>query len=98
MSKVKSGLILIAVGIGVNVIGMNVLVLLMTQHWVLTPPSPIFLGFFVLFMVASLMVVLFGVFRLIVGLLGRKKPAETPRVTLPNEGVWPPAPKPPDAS
>ena len=94
MSKIKSGLVLIAIGIGMNVMGR----VMASQPWVLTSPSPIFIGFFVLLMVASLVVGLFGVFRLIAGLLGRKKPAEAPRVTSPNNGVWPPPPKPPDAS
>ena len=68
-----------------------------SQPWVLASPSPMFIGFFVLLTVASLVVGLFGVFRLLVGLLGRKKPVELLKGRPPTEGVWPPAPKPPDA-
>lgn len=94
MSNVKSGLILIAVGIGMNVTGR----VMASQAWVLASPSPMFIGFFVFLAIASLVVGLFGVFRLLVGLLGRKKSVGLSRVTPPSEGVWPPAPKPPDAT
>lgn len=92
MSKLKSGLVLIAIGISVNVIGR----VMISQPWVLASPSPVFIGFFTLLMVASLIVGLFGVFRLVVGLLGRRRRAELLGITSPSEGVWPPAPKPPD--
>ena len=90
--KVKSGLVLIVIGIGMNLTGRT----LGTQAWVLASPSSVLAGFFALLMVASLVVGLFGLFRLMVGLLGQKK---TPLVesASPSENTWPPAPKSPDA-
>lgn len=91
MSKVKSGLVLVAVAIGMNVTGR----IMASQLWVLASPSPMFIGFFALLMVASVVVGLFGVFRLVVGLLTRKKRDEPSEIIPPTEGVWPLPPKTP---
>ena len=52
------------------------------------------MGFFALLMVVSVVIGLFGMFRLIVGLLSRKKQVAPSEMTLPSEDFWPPAPKP----
>ena len=69
---------------------------MLSQAWVITSTSLLVAGFFALLMVASLVVGLFGLFRLIVGLLIRKKQSHSIGATSPREGVWPPAPQPLD--
>lgn len=90
MSKTKSGLLLIAVGVGMYQIAQMLTSLSRMPHalsWI--PVSLLIgpLGFF------SLVMGLFGLFRLIVGLLSQKKQAKTNSEPPPGEGVWPPAPK-----
>jgi len=87
MSKTKSGLILIAVSAGMYLIGPMLAFRPSPLPWALTYSLIEFLEF------ASLVVGLFGVFRLIVGLLSRKTQAKITNEPPPADGVWPPAPK-----
>ncbi len=91
MTKIKSGLILIAVGIGLNIFGR----LVATFAPTLMASLPI-TGTLALLMVASVVLVLFGIFRLIVGLVSKKEQAKTSSAMSVDNTVWPPAPKPPD--
>lgn len=81
MSKTKSGLTLIAIGIGIY-----------QADQMLASPLMGLVAF------ASMVVGLFGLFRLIVGLLSPKKQTKAGSEMPPSEGVWPPAPKPPGAA
>ena len=90
MSKTKSGLILIAVGAGMYLTGQMLASLPQTAPappWTPVTLLTVFLGF------SSMVVGLFGLFRLIVGLLSRKKQVIVESDAPPSEGVWPPAPK-----
>ena len=92
MSKTKSGFLLIVLGFCLNLGGRS----LIAHSDTPTVESPAFAGFIALLMVASLVIGLSGVFQVIIGLAARKK--AKPTAFLPHEeGVWPPAPKPPDA-
>jgi len=92
MSKTISGLILIAVGVGMYQAGQMLASLSFPLPWALVYPLIGLLEF------ASLVVGLFGLFRLIVGFFSPKKKATAARETPPGKGVWPPAPKPPGAA
>lgn len=90
MTKTKSGVILMAVGIDLNLIGRFSLML----H----PPLPSLLAvaaFQALLMVASAVLVLFGLFRVLISLFSRKKQIKAYPAAPVDETVWPPAPKPP---
>ncbi len=87
MSKTKSGVILIAIGAGMYLIGQMFASLPSPIPWALTFALVGLLEF------ASGVVALFGFFRLIVGLLSRKKQAKITSEPPHAEGVWPPAPK-----
>lgn len=93
MTKTTSGLTLIAVGVGLNIAGRLVLRL----H----PAAPsllILAGSQAILMISSVVVALFGLFRLAVGSMSRKKPAEACANPAVDETIWPPAPKPPEDS
>ena len=79
-----------AVGIGLNLLGRFSLMLL--------PPLPSLLAvaaFQALLMIASAVLVLFGLFRVLVGLFTKKKQAKAYSTAAVDETVWPPAPQPP---
>ena len=65
MTKTKNGLILIGTGILMNVMGRILMGLLRDTNGVVIS------GFFALWMLASAVVLLFGIFRLIMGLISR---------------------------
>lgn len=69
MTKIQSGLTLIGTGIVLNVVGR--LVIPFTR----SSPNVIVAGVMALWMIASLVLVLFGLFRLIAGLVSKTPPA-----------------------
>ena len=91
MTKIKSGVILIAIGIAMNLVGRVVAVGTDAK----TSPSVMVAGILALWMIASVVVCLFGLFRLIAGLVSKKR-QPAPMQAQDQEGTWPPAPKPPD--
>lgn len=92
MTKGKSGAVLIAVGVAMNLVGRVVAVGMDAK----TSPSVMVAGILAFWMIASVVVCLFGLFRLIAGLV-RKKRQPAPTQAQDQEGAWPPAPKSPDA-
>lgn len=92
MTTAKSGVILIAVGIGMNLVG-RVVVL---ETAAKSSHSPALAGAMALWMIVSVVICLFGFFRLVMGWMSKKKQRE-PMQTEAKEGTWPPAPKPPGA-
>ena len=70
MNKIQSGLILIVAGIGLNVLGR--LLIPVTRP----NPSVVVASLMAIWMVASLVLVLFGLFRLIVGLVTKNNSAK----------------------
>ncbi|MEO7714569.1 MAG: hypothetical protein ABIY70_00065 [Capsulimonas sp.] len=98
MSKIKSGLILIAVAIGMNLIGRGLALGLGT----ITVDSPSWLNpffgmaytvFLMVWMLASLVIGLFGAFRLVAGLLVRRQRAKQGVAAPVPAGAWPPPPR-----
>ena len=90
MTKTKSGVILMAAGIGLNLLGRLSLML----H----PSLPSLLAvaaFQALLMFASAVLFLFGLFRVIVGLFSRKKQTKAYPAAPVDDTVWPPAPQSP---
>ena len=90
MPKTKNGLILMTVGVGLNLLGR----LWLRFHSAL--PSLMMIALFqALFMLASVVLVIFGLFRVIVGLFSRKKQIKAYPAAPVDKTVWPPAPQPP---
>jgi len=82
MTKTKSGLILIAIGVGLNIIGT------FASRFHLPVPSLLILAIFrSVLMLASVVVILFGFFRLIVGLVSRKKRVEVSGSAVADDSV-----------
>ncbi len=92
MSKTNSGLLLIVAGVAMNVAGQMLGSVQLPLPWALAYPLTGLLVF------ASLVVGLFGVFRLFVGQFSPEKRVKPEEDRPPAEGVWPPAPKPPGAA
>lgn len=93
MTKTKSGLVLIVVGVGLNVLGR------FTLRLPLPVPSLLFkAGLEAILMIASVVIILFGLFRLIVGLLSNNKQTKPDVNAATDDTIWPPAPRPPDAT
>ncbi len=91
MIKIKSGVILIAVGVAMNLVGRVVA----SDTDAKTSSSVMVAGILALWMIASVVVCLFGLFRLIAGLVSKKR-QPAPTQVQDQEGIWPPTPKPPD--
>ncbi len=92
MTKIKNGFILIAAGVGLNIFGR------LAMRFLPAVPSLLVWAFALTCIAfASIVLVLFGFFRLIVGLVTRKKQTSASPVIVADDSVWPPAPKPPDS-
>ena len=98
MRKIKSGLFLIAAGVGLNIFSQFTLKLL--------PPGPsgLVMAVSLLFlMIAPAVLILFGVFGIVFGLLNKNRVTTyevTPdnATTAADDTIWPPTPKPPKAT
>ena len=93
MSKTKSGIILIGIGIAMNLLG-RVAVLSHSSPSAPSQTELVFSMFMALWMCASVVVVLFGIVRLVWGLLTRKKVSVSPgQESAPiDPTLWPPPP------